>query len=78
MDPATEKSSESKYWIEPGINVRLKWGGPVMEVMRILQTRTLMPDGTKMTKMQGVKCRWIDDFGDEQTGVYHSKDLVKA
>jgi uncharacterized protein YodC (DUF2158 family) len=78
MSVEASEDASSRYWIEPGIKVKLVYGGPEMEVMRVLQTITTMPDGKKVTKMQGVKCRWTDDFGDERTGIYHSKTLVKA
>jgi len=70
--------NKERYWIHSGMKVRLKYGGPTMEVMRILQVRETLEDGTRATKMQGVKCRWIDEFGDEQTGRFHSNDLVQA
>jgi len=80
MDTAAtdRQAKKARYWIESGMIVRLKWGGPKMTVMRILQVRETLHDGTKVTKMQGVKCLWIDDFGDAQTGRFHSGDLVKA
>lgn len=71
-------SKEEKYWIKPGIHVRLKFGGPIMEVMRLLQVAKRDEEtGKWVVKMQGVKCKYTVN-GELRTEIHHTRDLVRA
>lgn len=69
---------KEKYWIKGGKYVKLKYGGPRMMVMRVEQNRSKGPDGKWRYTVLGVKCCWVDDFGEERKGMFHTHELVPA
>jgi hypothetical protein len=72
---ADQEQQTDKYWIKPGIKVRYKDDGRELEVMRILQTREKYANGEIYHRIQGVKCSWKDDHGNEYSDIFHSRHL---
>lgn len=71
-------TARGKYWIKPGAFVTKYPDDTVMVVMRVLQERDRLPDGTFESRIQGVKCKWEDDNGEQRTGIFRTTDLVPA
>ena len=68
--------TKKKHRFFGGDKVRLTYGGPIMTVMRVEQTMIKEPGGKTKVVVNGVKCCWTDEFGDEKKGMFHTRELV--
>ena len=70
-----------KYWIKPGIPVKLKRGPSdiIMTVMRIEKELHTIPDQRDRKQvLRGVLCSWIDAEGKPQSRLFRTDELIKV
>jgi len=72
-----------RYWIKPGISVTIAGTDLKVIVDKVVYRRTEgRPGGDGemhyIRKIVGVMCHWLDKDNKYQTGMFHSKELIKV
>ena len=65
-----------KRYFKPGDRVHLRSGGPIMEVIKYVESNDLLLG--KSVSNSKVLCVWYDKIEGRKEGIYHQNSLIKT